>query len=59
MAGLDDLNTDATNVTATLGAAALAMGKLQDQAKNVSLDGLMYLSVILNIVINGITITLN
>jgi len=41
MAGLDDLNTDATNVTATLGAAALAMGKLQDQAKNVSLDGLM------------------
>ena len=41
MAGLDDLNTDATNVTATIGAAALAMSKLQDQAKNVSLDGLM------------------
>lgn len=41
MAGLDDLNTDATNLTATLGTAGLAMTKLQDQAKLVSLDGLL------------------
>ena len=41
MAGLDDLNTDATNVTATLGTAVLAMKNLQDQAGKVSLDGLM------------------
>jgi hypothetical protein len=40
MAGLDDLNTDATNVVSSLGAATLAMSKLQEQAGKISLDGL-------------------
>ena len=41
MAGLDDLNTDATNLGGSITAAVFAMDKLKNAAKGVSLDGLM------------------
>lgn len=41
MAGLDDLNTDATNLTGNITGAVFAIDKLKNAAKGVSLDGLM------------------
>ena len=40
MAGLDDLNTDATNLGGSITAAVFAMDKLKNAAKGVSLSGL-------------------
>jgi hypothetical protein len=40
MAGLDELNNELGNVVTNGAAAGLVMGKLQEQAKNISIDGL-------------------
>lgn len=40
MPGLDDLNTDATNITGNVTAAVFAMKNLKEAAKGVSLSGL-------------------
>ena len=40
MAGLDDLNTDATNITGSITAAGFAMDRLKKAAGGVSLSGL-------------------
>jgi hypothetical protein len=40
MAGLDELNNELGNVVTNGAAAGIVMGKLQEQAKNISIDGL-------------------
>jgi len=40
MAGLDELNSELGNVVTNGAAASLVMGKLQEQSKNISIDGL-------------------